>query len=122
MAIRTGDLDQISAESFLTKENQVTHVDVSLGLPHAIGQSKIRLAIEFRKDPSNPERSAKFEGDQNTGTVNFVFYNWDNPLGSALIDPIKIGHWSQKVIYINLVVRSIDQARQVDLYVYAGTD
>jgi hypothetical protein len=82
---------------------------------------KLRLNLVFEitsTEPNTPSTLA-FEGKGDHGKV--VFRNWQNPLGTCLVDPVQIGQTnSRQPLFFMAASWLIGVTRIVDVQLMAG--
>jgi hypothetical protein len=73
-------------ESFLIGDNEEARIETTLG-----GQP-LTLLIRFVSSGSPFKTKARMDWNTSTpGTVKFTAYDWENPLGTAVSEPIRLG-------------------------------
>ncbi len=71
------------SESLLIADNEEALINTTLG-----GQP-LTLRIRF---VTTGEKKSRFQWDTSTpGTIKFTIYDWENPLGTTLTEPVRLG-------------------------------
>jgi hypothetical protein len=87
------------------------------------GAESLTFVLQFEKVSEKPEGIA-FESVNNT-TLKLIFTNWENVLGTGLLEPLEVGTFRNRKLYLLLFVRKIgskaDQ-RLVTLSFYSGEE
>lgn len=58
-------------------------------------------------------------------TLRLVFVNWDNVLGTGLVEPIEIGTFAHRKLSVNFVVRKVGtegDTREITFSAYLGEE
>src|SRR5512147_2167288 len=100
MLVKFGDKTLVESLTIIVPG--VGTADVVLGEP----PETLTFLLEFQKDPDKKQEDLQLQGVDKT-TARLIFCNWDNVLGTGLLEPIEIGIFRRRKLYLFLFVRKI---------------
>ena len=87
------------------------------------GAESLTFELQFEKVADVPQKLAVEQVNQTTGKLTFT--NWENVLGTGLIDPVEIGAFRRRKLYFLPFVRKVgskSEQRIVTLTFYIGEE
>ena len=118
MRIKTADKELLESETFL-----------ALGLGKTVvefdeGDGAIQLIFNFSEDKSSKQATAEWNAVDST-TLNILLTNWNSPTGLTLTEPVEIGTYRGRQLFMVFSVVRIstpDPLRKVSLFLYLGEE
>lgn len=118
MHVKFGDKTLIESLTIIVPG--VGTADVVLGEP----PETLTFLLQFEKDPDKKQEDLQLQAVDKT-TARLIFRNWDNVLGTGLLEPIEIGIFRRRKLYLLLFVRKIGtkgEQKLVTLSFYSGEE
>jgi hypothetical protein len=69
-------------------------------------RESLTLVIQFEKDPEKKKEELELQNVNGT-TAKLIFRNWENVLATGLLQPIEIGTFRRRKLFVFLFVRKI---------------
>ena len=117
MKIRTGGKELLESATFL-----------ALGLGETvvtIGSERERLNFVFNFEEEEGKKEAiKWEA-VDTKTLKITLSNWNNTLGTSLVEPVRVGTYQERQLFILFYIKKAGmegQNREVTFSLYRGEE
>jgi len=106
---------------------------LALGLGETVvsigeGPEKLRFVLNFVQDEEKPDKEKKqqlkFE-PSGKNSLKITLTNWDNVLGTTFKEPVEVGTFSGKMLFIMILVKkagSVGEVREVNFSAYLGDE
>ena len=117
MKVLCGDKELYDSSTFLVFGDQ--EATVTFGE----GEEQLGLILSFLS--SDGDEQSQDLGLVDEKTLKISFTNWDNPFGTTLTEPLKVGNIFGRQVYLIYVINKIGEkspVRQVTLNVYLGEE
>ena len=116
MKIQTGGKELLESRSFLALGLGETVIEIE------DGQESLKFILNFIEVKGKKKLDLKWEvADKKT--LKFTLTNWDNPLGTTLIEPLEVGIYKKRGLFVSFFVckaGSKGQNRDVTFALYLG--
>ena len=118
MKIKTGGMDLLESETFLAVGTGETVIAIKEG------PDLLRFILNFVEVEGEKKMAVNFEdGGNNTLKMNLT--NWSNPLGITLSEPVEVGTYCKRRLFMLFNIRTVGQAvqlREVTFSLYLGEE
>ena len=118
MKIKTGGMDLLESETFLAVGAGETVITISEG------PDLLRFILNFVEVEGEKKLGVNFEAvDNKTLKVNLT--NWSTPLGATLVNPIEVGtYWKRRLFMLFNISTAgqMAQLREVTFSLYLGEE
>ena len=114
MKITTGGMELLESTSFIAIG--LTETVITVG-----DQEPLRFLISFVEE-ANGKVDVNFAAVDNK-TLRITLNNWNNPLGTALVEPVEVGSYQDRRLYVLFLIHKAGnkgQNRAVTFSLYLG--
>ena len=119
MKIETGGKDLFKTETFLTPELGETVIVID------DGPEMLRFVLNFLETEDEKNAISMAFEPVDSQTLRFTLTNWNNPLGTTLLEPVEIGTYGNRKLFVLFFVQkagSKGQLRLVTFSLYLGEE
>ena len=116
MKIQTGGKELLDSRSFLALGPGETVIEVE------DGQEPLKFILDFIEVAGQKKLDLKWEVTDKK-TLKFTLTNWNNPLGTTLIEPIEVGTYEKRRLFVSFIVCKAGEKglnRDVTFALYLG--
>ncbi len=94
----------------MVQNDRTAHVNAT------VDGNPLNLGITFESSGTPDERSGAWtqEGD----ILHFIFKGWNNPLGTCVLEPTKIGEIQSKKLYFQIAHHYVGEQNLMHLFIY----
>ena len=118
MKIKTDEKELLESQTFF-----------AIGLGETVitfgnDQEKLKFILDFVQDDKDKKISIKWDV-VDSKTLKVTLPNWNNPLGTALIEPVEVGTYRKRRLFILFFIKKAGdkgQLREVTFSTYLGEE
>lgn len=118
LEIKTGDLDLFVNGTFIAPALGDTQIKIKSEI------EEITFVFELATDRSGEDQIVKITIDD-PQTARFKLTNWNNPLGGGLLEPLNIGTFDNRQLFVFFVIQKLgleSEARLIIFNAYLGAE
>lgn len=117
MKINTGDKELLDTETFLALELGETVIAIEDG-----SSEPLRFVLDFVENKGNKDATLNFNSVDKR-TLRATFVNWNSPLGTTLTEPIEVGTYNNRRLFMLFCITKVGQQgelREITFSLYLG--
>ena len=115
MTIGNKDIEMVGGKEVIYSTGIIVRNNDEAHIAFIYENERISLGIRLKREDKNEENSSRIEAEVVDNKLVWTFVNWDNPLGTATIEPIEIAKLNDgRSISLMVVCWSIEEISKMN--------